>query len=56
MADIGGLAKNDRFFDTIPDYFEADKDYRIYIAQKEGTPVAALLLFYFNHTVNILHQ
>lgn len=51
MADIGGLAKSDQFFDMIPDCFEGDKDYRIYVAQKNGKAVAALLLFYFNHTV-----
>lgn len=51
MAEIGGKAKSPRFFETFPKHFEADRDYRIYVAHIGDEPVAALLLFYFNSTV-----
>ncbi len=51
MADIGGKAKSPRFFSTFPRHFEPDRDFRIYVARIDGEPVAALLLFYFNRTV-----
>lgn len=51
MASIAGNAKSGDFFRKVPLYFEADRDYRIYVAEREGNLCAALLLFYFNRTV-----
>ena len=48
---IGGKPKSKTFFDLIPKYFEAGKDFNIYLAQKDGKPIGALLLFYFKDTV-----
>jgi hypothetical protein len=50
MNAIGGKAKSDNFF-TFPDYFEADKDYKIWVAYSENEPVAAVLLFYYGNSV-----
>lgn len=47
---INGIAKEKRFFDCIPDYFN-NNQYRVYIAEHNGEKIGALLLFYFNHTV-----
>ena len=47
---IGGLAKKREFFMQIPDYFDK-ADYAVFVAEKEGQPIAALLVFYFNKTV-----
>lgn len=51
MVEIGGMAKSARFFELVEKEFKYDTDYRLYIAWLEGAPVAALLLFYFNGTV-----
>ncbi|WP_286755663.1 peptidoglycan bridge formation glycyltransferase FemA/FemB family protein [Roseivirga sp. UBA838] len=51
MVSIGGLAKPPKFFQTIQEVFESDKDYRIYIARYEGAPIAALLVLYYNQCV-----
>lgn len=51
MTAIGGKAKKDIFFKLIPRHFDAGTDYNIYVARLENQPVAALLLFYFNNTV-----
>lgn len=51
MAAIGGLAKTSDFFRNLPRHFCADKDYRIYLAERAGRPCAALLLLYFNRTI-----
>lgn len=51
MAEIGGIAKPDKFFSLIPDCFEYGKDYCIYSANLDGVPIAAVLLFFFNKTV-----
>jgi hypothetical protein len=51
MQAIGGIAKPQRFFDLFPDLVETPRDYRVFTAFREGEPVAALLLFYFNKTV-----
>jgi hypothetical protein len=48
---INGIAKEKRFFELIKEHFGKGKDYRIYIAEHEGKPVAALLIFLFNRTV-----
>ncbi|MES2131531.1 MAG: GNAT family N-acetyltransferase [Bacteroidota bacterium] len=51
LAAIGGLAKPDHFFRLIPDHFTYGKDYKIYAAKKDGQLIAAMLVFYFNKTV-----
>ena len=50
MEIMGGLAKSPSFFEMLSENFEKE-DYRIYIAKKDGVRIAALLLFYFNNTV-----
>lgn len=51
MAVIGGREKSPDFFQSIAEHFEQDKDYKIYTATLNGKLIAALLLFYFNKTV-----
>jgi hypothetical protein len=47
---IGGIPKERKFFDQVLATTPAE-NYKIYCADIEGQPVAALLLFYFNQTV-----
>jgi hypothetical protein len=51
MREIGGLAKPQRFFKALPQYFRSGQDYRLYVARLEGEPVAAVLMFFYNRTV-----
>lgn len=51
MQAIGGIAKSRRFFSMLPRYFKPNDDFKIYVARIDGEPVAAVLLFYFNKTV-----
>ena len=51
LAAIGGIAKPENFFRLIPKYFNYGEDYKIFAAKKDGQLIAALLLFYFNKTV-----
>jgi hypothetical protein len=51
MREIGGQAKPRRFFELIPVHFRAGLDYNIYVTRLGGEPVAAVLLLYFNRTV-----
>lgn len=51
MAEIGGLAKAPEFFELVPRHFSAPKDYQIYVASIGGEDVAALLVFFWNQTV-----
>jgi hypothetical protein len=51
MQSVGGRAKAPEFFKLIPDYFRRGEDYNLYVARVDGTAVAALLVFYFGHTV-----
>lgn len=51
LAAIGGRAKTPAFFALLPEYFTAGTDYHIYVAEVDGEPVSALLLFDFNGTV-----
>lgn len=51
MAAIGGMAKSSAFFSLIPQFFEADTDYKIYVAKKGRDKVAAVLLFYYKDMV-----
>lgn len=48
---VGGLAKGWEFFQLIPEIFEYDTDYRVYIAELDNKPISALLLFYYHRTV-----
>jgi hypothetical protein len=48
---INGIPKPKRFFELLKKYFEYGSDYRISIAIKDSVPIAGLLLFYFNKTV-----
>ena len=47
---IGGLFKPRYVFEAIRDTFVYDNDYRIYVAEKDGKIVAALLVFFYNCT------
>lgn len=47
---IGGIPKSIEFFKSIPDYFTSNS-YRVYIAHIDGLCIAALLLFYYNKTI-----
>lgn len=51
IRNIGGLPKPAAFFDKVVDNFEYGNDYKIYYCLLEGKPIAALLLFYYNKTV-----
>lgn len=51
ISTIGGRPKSVQFFEMVSQYFTSGTDYNIYIARKNGQPVAALLLFFFNRTV-----
>ena len=46
----GGLAKKRQFFDLIPNHLNQNQ-WMIYIAKKDGRPIAAFLLLYFNKTI-----
>jgi len=51
MDEINGKTKPDSFFHLVMDHFIEGRDYNLWMAFKGFRPVAALLLFYFNHTV-----
>ncbi|MDF0643539.1 MAG: GNAT family N-acetyltransferase [Nitrospira sp.] len=51
MAEIGGKAKSPDFFAKVRTHFKAGTDYRIYVAEQNGTLISGLLLFYFHKTV-----
>jgi hypothetical protein len=51
MMEIGGPPKSARFFKLVPVHFRPDADFRVYVAEIDGEPVAGILLFYFNQTV-----
>jgi hypothetical protein len=51
MKAIGGNAKGHDFFVMAQKHFNAGEDYNIYIAELDNKPVAAILLFYYNKTV-----
>lgn len=50
MHAIGGQAKAESFFTAIPQAM-ANGDWAVFTASLKGRPIAALLLFYFNKTV-----
>jgi len=47
---IGGRAKEYDFFRMIPEYFN-DSEYSLYLAKLNNKPIGALLLFFYNNTV-----
>lgn len=51
MSEIGGIPKSRNFFKKLSYYFRPVTDYRIYIAYLGNEAVAALLLFFYNKTV-----
>jgi len=51
MMQVGGKPKERIFFEMIYKQLQPDVDYDIYIAEQEGVKVSALLVFYFNKTV-----
>jgi lipid II:glycine glycyltransferase (peptidoglycan interpeptide bridge formation enzyme) len=51
MQNIGGKRKPDQFFDYIRENFRSDKDYTLWLAYYNQKPIASLLLFYYNNTV-----
>lgn len=51
MFKINGNAKSDLFFDNISKSFKAGEDFNIFVAKKEEILIAAVLVFYFNKTV-----
>jgi hypothetical protein len=50
-AALGIVPKSPEFFSLIPELFEWAKDYKIWVATKGKERIAALLLFYYNKTV-----
>lgn len=50
MEAIGVPAKNKDFFEALARIFTYEEDYRVYIAEKDGINIAALLVTYFNKT------
>jgi hypothetical protein len=51
MAAIGGRPKSEAFFKLLANHFVPGEDYNVYVAEREGEPVSALLVFCFNKTV-----
>ena len=51
MKAIEGTAKPELFFKDISKFFIPGVDYKIFIAKKDKIKISALLLFYFNGTV-----
>ena len=51
MNRIGGQTKPDQFFRKFPGFFRAGSDYAIWTAWLDDQMIAALLLFYYNKTV-----
>jgi hypothetical protein len=54
MAEIGGRPKPASFFTAIPQVLRPKHDYRLYVAEQAGEPVAAVLLFYFGQFVEYI--
>ncbi|MFC1505002.1 GNAT family N-acetyltransferase [Thermodesulfobacteriota bacterium] len=50
ISALGGISKKEGFFKSIPDHFRS-KDFSVYIAKLNGITVAALLLFFYNKTI-----
>lgn len=54
MAAISGNAKAPEFFTLLARHFDADSQYRIYVAEAQGETIAALLVILFNRTAEYL--
>lgn len=50
IESINGISKKESFFINLPKFFNED-EYGVYIAYIDKKPIAGLLLFYFNKTV-----
>lgn len=51
MTAIGGIPKEKRFFELLASNYEAGSDYDIYVAYKDAVKIGAMLVIYFNKTV-----
>lgn len=51
MEAVGGIAKGWGFFRKVPEIFDYDTDYRVYLATLDGQPISGLLTFYYDKTV-----
>ncbi len=51
ISKLGGQTKTREFFARLPEFFTPTADYEIFTADLNGEPVAALLVFYYNKTV-----
>jgi hypothetical protein len=51
LREIGGLAKSPKFFELVRLRMQAGPEFAIYLASMRERPVAGILLFYFNRTV-----
>lgn len=51
MQEIGGIPKQSNFFELLGETFKREGQYKIFTAYKDDIPISALLLFYFNNTV-----
>lgn len=51
MLAVGGKPKEKRFFEYVLHHLVPGVDYNIYLAELEGVTISALLIFYFNKTV-----
>ena len=51
MESIGGQAKPLAFFELVESTFQYGQDYEVYRAERNGKVAAAMLVFYFNQTV-----
>lgn len=51
MREIRGMSKSTSFFNSLPQYFRPGHDYRLYVARLNGDAVAAVLVFFYNRTV-----
>jgi len=48
MLSVGGLAKSDELFASLPNHLRAGEDFDIWIARRAATVIAALLVLRFN--------
>jgi hypothetical protein len=51
MSGLGAVARPRRFFEAVRAHIEEGSGYKLWVARLNNKPVAALLLFYFNETV-----
>jgi CelD/BcsL family acetyltransferase involved in cellulose biosynthesis len=51
MRDLGGIPKPLRFFEQVREYFLLDKEWKLWLAELNGTIVAGLLVFYYKNIV-----